>query len=112
MTKAVAIVLMCIGSAIIYGVLHDQVTAHVCVEYFTVVHPLVFPTESPVLLGLGWGVIATWWTGLLLGVPLASPPAQGLGPARYGRWCGRSSPSCLSWASAPFSPGSQDTSRP
>ncbi len=36
MTKAVAIVLMCIGSAMIYGVPRDQVTAHVCVEYFTV----------------------------------------------------------------------------
>lgn len=42
-----------------------------CVEYFTIGHPPVFDTDSPTLLGLGWGVLATWWVGLLLGVPLA-----------------------------------------
>lgn len=69
--QAVAIVVLSIGSAIIYGVLHDQITVRVCVEYFTIGHPPVFPTESPTMLGIGWGVIATWWAGLLLGVPLA-----------------------------------------
>ena len=33
--------------------------------------PPVFGTESPTLLGIGWGILATWWVGLLLGVPLA-----------------------------------------
>lgn len=56
-----------------YGVLHDLVTAHVCVEYFTVGHPQLFEfeTDSPTLLALGWGVVATWWVGAGLGVPLA-----------------------------------------
>ena len=58
-------------ASVTYGVIHDQITARVCVEYFTVGHPPVFPTESPTLLGLGWGVIATWWVGLILGIPLA-----------------------------------------
>lgn len=58
-------------AAVVYGILHDQVTAHVCVEYFTIAHPQIFPTESPFLLAIGWGIIATWWVGLPLGVLLA-----------------------------------------
>jgi hypothetical protein len=40
------------------------------VEYFTIGHPPVFNTDSPTLLALGWGIIATWWVGVMLGVPL------------------------------------------
>ena len=69
--EASKIVWLCIVSAVIYGILHDQVTARVCVEYFTIGHPPVFHTDSPTLLALGWGVIATWWVGLLLGIPVA-----------------------------------------
>jgi hypothetical protein len=65
------IVLLSIAAAICYGILHDQVTARICVEYFTVFHPPVFPTEDSTLLALGWGVIATWWLGAFLGVVLA-----------------------------------------
>jgi hypothetical protein len=64
------ILLLCVVAAIIYGILHDQVTAHLCVEYFTIGHPPVFSTTNPILLALGWGVTATWWVGVLLGVPL------------------------------------------
>ena len=66
----VKIILLCIVAAICYGIVHDQITARVCVEYCTVGHPPVFNTKSPTLLGLGWGVIATWWVGLFLGIPL------------------------------------------
>ena len=69
--EAAKIVLLCVGSAILYGISHDQVTARVCVEYFTIGHPPVFDTDSPTLLALGWGVIATWWVGLMLGIPAA-----------------------------------------
>ena len=65
------IVFLSIAAAICYGILHDQVTARICVEYFTVFHPPVFYTDNPTLLGLGWGVIATWWLGAFLGVVLA-----------------------------------------
>ncbi len=30
---AISIIAMCIGAAIAYGILHDLVTAHLCVEY-------------------------------------------------------------------------------
>lgn len=80
--QATLIVLLCVGSAIAYGVVHDQITARVCVEYFTVGHPPVFATADPTLLGLGWGVIATWWVGLLIGVPLALVARNGRRPKR------------------------------
>jgi hypothetical protein len=65
------IVLLSIVASICYGIVHDQVTARICVEYFSVFHPPVFPTANPTLLALGWGVIATWWLGAFLGVVLA-----------------------------------------
>jgi hypothetical protein len=79
------IVLLSVVAAVVYGILHDQVTARVCVEYFTIGHPPVFSTQSPTLLGLGWGVIATWWVGLLLGIPLAVAARAGRRPPRPSR---------------------------
>lgn len=80
--QSLGIVLMCVAAAVCYGVVHDQVTAWVCVEYFTVGPPPVFDTDDPTLLGLGWGVIATWWVGLLLGIPLAFVARAGARPRR------------------------------
>jgi hypothetical protein len=80
--RAIAIIILCIGMAIAYSILHDQVTARVCVEYFTIGHAPIFGTESPTLLGLGWGIIATWWVGFLLGVPLAVAARAGHRPKR------------------------------
>jgi hypothetical protein len=86
--EGVKIVLFSLLAAIAYGILHDQVTAHLCVEYFTIGHPLVFPTKSPFLLAIGWGVLATWWLALPLGLLLAlaarlgSEPRVAFGEAR------------------------------
>lgn len=71
MKAFLVIILICILSSISYGIVHDQITARICIEYFTVGHPPVFSTDNPTLLGLGWGVIATWWMGLGLGIPMA-----------------------------------------
>lgn len=67
----VKITLLCIVAAVAYGVIHDQITARLCVEYFTVAHPPLIHTSSPTLLGLFWGTVATIGVGLLLGVVLA-----------------------------------------
>lgn len=80
--QSAGIVLMCVFAAMGYGIVHDQITARVCVEYFTIGHPPVFPTDDPTLLGIGWGIIATWWVGLLLGVPLAIVARGGSRPKR------------------------------
>ena len=71
MLESLKIVLACVAAAICYGMIHDQLTARICIEYFTVFHPPVFATHSPTLLGVGWGIIATWWVGAILGVMLA-----------------------------------------
>jgi len=73
---------LCILSCATYGIGHDQITARICVEYFTIGHPPVFATTSPTLLGIGWGIIATWWVGLLLGIPLAIAGRAGRWPKR------------------------------
>jgi hypothetical protein len=78
----IAIVGLCLVAAIAYGIVHDQITARICLEYFTIGHPRIFNTESPTLLALAWGVIATWWAGFLLGWPLAFAARAGHGPRR------------------------------
>ena len=84
--RAVEIILLCTLAAIAYGIVHDEITAHRCVEYFTVGHPPVFgDTTDPTLLGLGWGVIATWWVGAGLGVLVAISARTGARP----RWTAR-----------------------
>ena len=75
------IVLLCIVAAVVYGVCNDMVTAHISVEYFSVHHPPVLGgTGNPILLALVWGVIATWWTGLLLGLLIAPTARLGSEP--------------------------------
>ncbi len=73
------ILLLCVDAAIVYGIMHDQITARIYVEYFTVGHPPVFATDSPMLLAFDWGFIATWWVGLILGV-------LAIAACRLGKW--------------------------
>src|SRR4030095_141004 len=80
--ESLKIILLSIAAAVAYGIIHDQITARICVEYFTIGHPPVFGTEDPTLLGMGWGVIATWWVGFMLGVPLAICARAGSRPER------------------------------
>ena len=65
-SKAAQIILLSILSACLYGVVHDQITIRVCLEYFTVAHPPYFPTHSPTLLAICWGVAATAGIGAVL----------------------------------------------
>lgn len=76
------IVGFCVGVAVVYGIVHDQFTAHFCPEYFTIGHPPLLPTEDPTLLGIGWGIAATWWAGLLLGIPTACAAQAGRLPVK------------------------------
>lgn len=86
--KFLAIVGHAVLAAVVYGVLHDQVTIRICPEYFTVAHPTIVRTGSLTLLALFWGVFATWWVGLPLGVLLGVA-------ARAGRRWSKFSPSEL-----------------
>jgi len=70
------------AAAVVYGIVHDQITARICVEYFTIGHPPLFDTDDPTRLGIGWGIAATWWVGLLLGLVLAVAARAGSRPKR------------------------------
>jgi hypothetical protein len=60
------IILLSTVAAIAYGVIHDQITARLCVEYFAIAHPPLFHTTSPTVLGICWGIAATFAVGAFL----------------------------------------------
>ena len=81
MFRFLGIVLLCIAASVAYGLLHDQITIRIAPEYFTVLHPQILPTDTPLtVLALAWGVIATWWVGLILGLILAVASCAGSRP--------------------------------
>jgi hypothetical protein len=49
--EAFKIAITCIAAAILYGIIHDQITARICVEYFT-----MFPSTdlSHPIANLAW----------------------------------------------------------
>ena len=55
-----AIVVVSIAACVAYGIAHDQITARICVEYFTVGHPQIVPSRDPTILAFVWGVVASW----------------------------------------------------
>ena len=65
------IVLLCICASCLYGIIHDQITARICIEYFTIAHPRIIESESPTLLAFAWGIRATAWMGGILGILIA-----------------------------------------
>ena len=70
MQKAKIVVFSMIA-VVAYGIIHDQITVRLCLEYFTVAHPPLFPTRSPTLLAICWGTVATIWAGMAAGSFLA-----------------------------------------
>lgn len=75
--EGLKIIALSIGMSTLYGILHDLVTVQICLQYFTVFHPDIFNTDNPFLLALGWGVVATWWVGLILGLLIAASARAG-----------------------------------
>lgn len=71
MLESLRIVAVATLAAMGYGILHDQVTARVCLEFFTVAHPPLIRSTSPTWVALAWGVTATWRFGLTLGIAAA-----------------------------------------
>jgi hypothetical protein len=89
LTQKTKIVLFTVGAAITYGILHDQITARLCIEYFTLAHPPLFPVSSPTLLALCWGVAATLGIGVIFGLLLAkASQSPGLPSMSIASLCG------------------------
>ena len=78
--QVAAIVALAVGASVVYGILHDQVTIRICLEYFTEFHPFLVATSDPTLLAAAWGIAATWWAGALIGVALAIAARAGDAP--------------------------------
>lgn len=70
--RFLTIVFGAIGLACLLGIALDLVTANVAVEYFSVHHPRIVPTDNPWVLALVWGVAASWWFGAIAGVVMAT----------------------------------------
>lgn len=66
-----------VAIAVLYGIAHDMVTAHLAVEYFTEHRVRIIPSESPVAMAFLWGFLATFWVGALGAALLMG--ANGLG---------------------------------
>jgi hypothetical protein len=79
--EALKIAVTCVIAAVLYGIVPDQFTARICIEYFTIFHPPIFHTQSPTLLGIGWGIVATWWVGVFFAVPMILAARAGSRPA-------------------------------
>ena len=50
-----------------YAMLQDQVSAHLCPEYFSKLHPPIHGLTDPTLTGIAYGFLGSWWGGALLG---------------------------------------------
>lgn len=65
------IVLLSMGAALLYAVVHNLLGAAFCPEYLAVGLPPAFQTTSAIGLALGWALLGTWWLSLVLGLALA-----------------------------------------
>ncbi len=77
--KFLTIAVMAMLLTILYGLVHDQITIRISLEYFTIGHPKIVETVDPTLLALAWGVVATWWAGFFIGLLLGAA-------SRFGSW--------------------------
>lgn len=75
--------------AVVYGILHDLVTAHVAVEYFSIHHAKVIESDHPVALALVWGFLATFWVGIFGGLWLVLTNLVGPAPPLKWQWLRR-----------------------
>jgi len=67
----VAIWLITIALACLYGIIHDQFTIRVSPEYFTKFHDPLIESQDLTLIALAWGIAATWWMGAFGGLLIA-----------------------------------------
>jgi len=79
-TPRLSILAMCVGGMIGYGLIQDQITARLSLEYFTLAHPRVFDSDEPTWHGLVWGFLGGWPGGLFLGLALAFTATLGHWP--------------------------------
>ncbi len=82
MKQFLGIIAACVLGSVVYGIAHDLVTTRICVEYFTIGHVKIIDSDDPTQLALAWGVRASWWAGLFLGILLSCAARLGKRPQR------------------------------
>ena len=82
MKDFLGIIAVSVLGSVLYGIGHDLVTTRLCVEYFTIGHVRIIDSEDPTALAFAWGVRATLWAGLFLGILLACAARLGQRPKR------------------------------
>ena len=70
--NGVHIILATVAAFVLYGIIHDQFTVRLSLEYFTIGHPKLINSQNPTLIALAWGGAATWWFGLLMGTLISA----------------------------------------
>jgi hypothetical protein len=78
--EIVKILITSILLAVGYGIIHDLITINISLEYFTIGHPIIIENNSPIIIALVWGIIATWWAGLIIGILIATTASAGNQP--------------------------------
>lgn len=80
--------LLCIFVVVGYGILHNQLTTRISLEYFTIGHHKIIDSIAPTNLGVAWGIYSNWWIGISLGIFLSLA-------ARAGNWKKRTATSLV-----------------
>lgn len=63
--KALRFIAAVVALTCLLGIALDLVTAHIWVDYFTLHHPKVINSQSPIVMALYWGIAASWWFGAI-----------------------------------------------
>ena len=79
MKQILLIMLLCIFVVLTYGIVHNQLTTRISLEYFTIGHHKIINSSAPTNLGIAWGLYSNWWIGLSFGILLSLA-------ARAGNW--------------------------
>ncbi len=85
MKQIIYIILLCMAAAMLFGVVHNQFSARISTEYFTLGHRKLISSTSPTLMGIAWGIHPNWWVGMSLGVLLSVAGRAGKWPRRNAR---------------------------
>lgn len=80
---------MGVAGSILYGIVHDQISVRISPPYLMDWHPRIIESRDPQKVALAWGVVATWWFGLILGAVLALAATAGRKPHAPWRWIAR-----------------------
>ncbi len=86
MKQILQIILLCLVVTIVFGITHNQVSARVSLEYFTIGHIKLIESTSPTLMGIAWGIHPNWWVGLSMGLLFAIVGRVGKWPKRNFRF--------------------------